>query len=243
MAQVDLKQKPAAGAVRVVKEDGKTVTTLHGKAASEAAALQVNGDMDSGKRWQGTGKDSLRRLSDNEELIFDNQHCAHTKAGAYNCMRKGTLRNFLLGTDPLSAPVIRGVQVAHLFYQPNLIEDFFDGKPVPISPAATGPVGLPPRLEKTAVRYLDGQTPNLEVTLLAHDGGDGVSGARVWVDGAPLVLDKPLALPAEQPTAVALSIPPTTCAQVSLQACNSPGLMCSLTVEVTSCPKKKHRIK
>jgi hypothetical protein len=241
---VRLSAKPDDDAVRVVKDDGKTVTTLHGKAARAAAAQQASGDTDSDKRWQGTGKNSVRRLTDKEELIFDDKRCAHTAAGVYDCKLAGMpTKAFLLGTDPLTAPVIQAAQVAQLYYHPNLVEDFFSGNAVAPGPATQGPVGLPPRLEKTAVRYLDGQTPNLEVTLLAHDGGDGVSGVKVWVDGMPLPLAQPVALAAEQPTPVSLDIPAATCAHVGVQACNVLGHVCSLPVDVPFCTKKKHRIK
>lgn len=244
LSQVRLKDKPAEDAVRVVKEDGKTVVTLHGKAARAAEEQEASGDIDPGKRWQGTGKNSLRRLTDQEELIFDDKSCARTATGAFDCkLARFAAKTFLLGDDPLTAPVIHGVQVAHLFHHPNLVEDFFAGNKVTIDPAVQGPVGLPPRLDKTAVRYLDGQAPNLEVTLLAHDGGDGVAAVRVWVDGVPLPLAKPVSLVAEQPTAVALDIPPATCAHVSVQVCNTPGRVCSMPVDVPFCSKKKHRIK
>lgn len=231
-------------AVRVVKDDGKTIATLSGKAASEAAPDQSSADIDARGRWQGIGKNALRRLADREELTFREPGCAQLASGVFDCPLGAFAQEvWLLGTDPLHAPIVRGEQVAHLYHHPGLVNDFFDGKPLAPGLPAAGSLGLPPRLEKSGVRYLDGQAPSLEVTLLAHDGGSGVSSVRAWVGGVPLALEKPLPLVAEQPTPVALSIPPSTCAQVSISVCNGAGYLCSRMVSVPFCPKKRHKIK
>lgn len=202
--------------------------------------------IDASKRWQSTGMNSVRRLSDNVELTLADKHCAYTDSGVFDCPLSTFAKwNFLLGTDPLQDEVAPGIHYAHLFYHPGLIDDFFDGKPVDPDPLAQGrgKIGAPPRLDKVAVRYLDKQVPSLEVTLLAHDGGDGVGGLRTWFAGRPLKADLPALLPVEQPTPLGLSLPETLCGRLQILACNRQGGACSKPVDVPYCPKKKNRIK
>jgi hypothetical protein len=244
VARIELKKKPDDTAVRVVKADGKTVVTLQGRAARQAAAEQSDDAIDGGKRWQGTGKNSLKRLSDGEELIFDEHHRAHTAAGAFDCkLRSFTADVFLLGADPLSAEVLHADQVAMLFYHPNLVEDFFVGKSVAPNPALKGLHSPPPRLEQKSIRYLDGQQPILELSLVAHDSGGGISPLRVLVGDAPFATERPIVLSNGTPTPVALAIGKETCAEVSIAVCNAQGLLCSRYLDVPFCPKKKHRLK
>jgi hypothetical protein len=237
-----LKKPPGASQVRQVQEDGKTITTLRG-AAAKAAGPMPAGDTDGQKRWQATGKTALLRLSDQQELTLIPEGGARTQ----NLVFDGPLslfaqEVFLLDPDPIKAQVVVGAQVAHLFQHPHLLDDFLDGKPVAPDPAASAPVGLPPQLDKVAVRYPEGAAANLEVTLLAHDGGAGVGPLRVWAADAPLALPAPLTLLAEQPTPVSLTVPDKTCGHVLLLACNRAGSVCSRPVDVPYCPRKKHKI-
>lgn len=243
LAKVKLKSELDTTAVRVVKEDGKTVATLRGKAASDAAADQSTANIDAKGRWQGLAKNVLRRLTDKEELTLHEDGCAQLATGVFDCpLGVFTPEIFLMGADPLTSAVVHGEQVAHLYHHPGLVDDFFEGKPVaPKLPG--GAPGQAPRLDKSAVRYLDGQTPNLEVTLLAHDGGSGVASVRAWASGAPLSFEKPVTLVAEQPTPVGLNIPPSTCGQISISVCNSADYLCSRAVSVPFCTKKHHKVK
>lgn len=245
LAKVKLKSELDTTAVRVVKDDGKTIATLRGKAASDAAADQSTANIDAKGRWQGLAKNVLRRLSDKEELTFREDGCAQLATGVFDCpLSVFTPEIFLVGTDPLTAAVVQGEQVAHLYHHPGLVDDFFEGKPVaPKLPPSNASPGKAPRLDKSEVRYLDGQTPNLEVTLLAHDGGSGVASVRAWANGAPLDFDKPVTLVAEQPTPVGLNVPPNTCGQISISVCNSADYLCSRAVSVPFCTKKHHKIK
>lgn len=244
VTQSDLRKAPDKKAVRVVKEDGVGIATLSGK-EKQAAGPMPEGRVDPGKRWEATGKDSIKRLSDGEELIFVEKGCVRTARWVFDCpLDRFAQHAFLLDPDPLKGELVRGAQVAHLYHRPGLAEAFFEGKDVAPLPAVKTGVGRAPRLESQGVKYLEGEGPNFEITLLAHDGGDGVSGVKVWFEkgSGPHLPAAPLALVAETPTPVQLTLPTTTCDQLQIVACNRDDRLCSPPVTAPFCPKKKHKL-
>ena len=115
------------------------------------------------------------------------------------------------------------------------------------------------KLDAASYSYLRIQTPageiwaavptaktavGAEVTVLAHDGGDGLSAIKIWLAKGvgPHIPAAPIPITKEQPTAVQLTLPPTTCDQVLVVACNAGGQICSKPVQVPFCPKKKHKL-
>ena len=226
------KRDPSEGPARAVKDDGKTIVKARGKAAAETGAI------DAERRWKGTGKGVLKRLADGQELTFEKDGCARVPGGVFDCgLYLFEEQVFLLGSDPLSAPVVYGDQVAHLFYRPGLVDDFFAGKPLAPLPAAAAAVGLPPKLEVLSVQPRADGGP-LRVTLLATDGGDGVSVARAWLGGLPLGAPQPIA--AGQPSTIRLDVPENRCREpLLIYACNAPGAVCSVGQKVSACGDKK----
>lgn len=241
-----LKKRPPEGEVRAVKDDGKTFTILRGQAAQKAW-LEPSGAIDAGKRWEATGPTSLRRISDGEEIFFEGDGCVHTAQWVFDCaLSRFADALFLLDPDPFKSATVRGIQVAHLYHHPGLANDFFDGKSV--APGALkGRAGLPPRLDRIAVSYAEADGANLGVTLLAHDGGDGVSDVRVWTEDAPVDAKtanlRPLAIEAEKPTPLLMTLPKKLCGHVQILACNRSGNVCSVPVDVPFCPQKQHHIR
>lgn len=241
-----LKKRPPEGEVRAVKDDGKTFTILHGQAAQKAW-LEPGGAIDASKRWEAMSATSLRRISDGEEIIFEGDGCVHTAHWVFDCaLSRFADALFLLEPDPWKGATVRGVQVAHLYHHPGLVNDFFDGKSV--APAAlSGRPGAAPRLERIAVSYAETDGANLSVTLLARDGGAGVASVRVWADEAPLDVKaanlRPQTLEVEKPTPLLLTLPKKLCGHVLIMVCNRAGNICSVPVDVPFCPQKQHHIR
>lgn len=226
------KRDPSEGPARTVKDDGKTVVKARGKAAAETGAI------DAERRWKGMGKGVLKRLADGQELIFEKGGCVRASGLVFDCgLHAFEEQVFLLGSDPLSAPVIYGEQVAHLFLRPGLADDFFAGKPLAPLPAAAAAVGLPPKLEVVSAQPSAGGGP-LQVTLLATDGGDGVSVARAWLNGQ--LLGAPQPITAGQPSTIRLDVPETRCREpLFVYACNALDAVCSPGQKVAACGAKK----
>lgn len=234
-------QKPE-GAFRVL-DDGKTVVSSPpqqaiaiGKDKSAATA-----SVDPSGRFIGTGKNSLRRISDGEELVFNEEGGVRTARGVFD----GSIEEvkdlvFSLGNDPLRAPIVHGDQVATLLHHPHLMDDFFDNKPVAL-PVLAAPLGLPPQLEVVAVREQSGTAFGLALTVRPLDGGDGVSLLRRFVEGHPD--GAPLPARANQSIEVRIDLPLTACSMVRLYACNRPGYVCSRAFVRDVCPPGKQRPK
>lgn len=226
------KRDPSEGPARTVKDDGRTIVKARGKAAAETGAI------DAERRWKGKGKGVLKRLADGQELTFEKDGCVRVPGGVFDCaLYLFEEQVFLLGSDPLSAPVVYGDQVAHLFYRPGLVDDFFAGKPLAPLPAAAAAVGLPPKLEVVSAQPRADGGP-LRVTLLATDGGDGVSVARAWLGGLPLGERQPIT--AGQPSTIQLDVPEKRCREpLLIYACNALGAVCSVGQKVAACGDKK----
>lgn len=206
--------------------------TMNGKVMTEQAASTLK------QQFVGVRFDTLRRVSDGEELTITESGCANSKRGAYSCSEKQLkYRVYLLGNDPLSSPMIRGTQIAALMHDPQLIEHFFDGTKLP--PRELPHLGAPPRIEVRNVKYAASPERAI-VEVLVHDGGDGVSNVRVLRDGVgqnlsvPAVAEKPLTLTI--PVIKAGIADP--CEVLRIDACNRAGHLCSLPQLVQGCKER-----
>lgn len=116
--------------------DGETPKCLlRGVAGEQArkAREQLYGvtSLDPSSRLRGVDKDVLERVSDGVRLQIDEEGCATTADGYYSCPAKAEWRWLRQGNDPQTARMVRANSLARYLYRPNLVSEFFDGKPLP----------------------------------------------------------------------------------------------------------------
>lgn len=195
------------------------------KAPPPAATLSPDG------RTEGAGAGKLRRVADGVELRLlpgPGAPCLITSPGWHEC-GIDRLDSLVLraGTDPLTALVLRGDQVAHRAAVAELGRRFASGAPLPAL-LAPNPGG-PPELEQDGppVRQQDG----VAVAVLAHDRGAGVGKLRVYrgstLEGAP----RPLV--AETRLSLTLSARP--CSPYRVYACDAADAQCGPALLVNPC--------
>ncbi len=101
-------------------------------------------------------------------------------------------------------------------------------------------------MEARGVKYEQDQHRIL-VEILAHDGGDGVSEARIMhirpqpslaAQGVVLPTQTRVALMAERPQTLTIAIPDDTCGVLRIYACNRAGHVCSQQVTVPACQRE-----
>ena len=234
----ELEDTPLPAASKVL-DDGKTVVAeptsgdLGPVAEPSTDAAAIEAATDPSHRFLGTGKNSLRRLADGEELFFEEYGGYRTARGVFDGPIDVVSRLvFRIGDDPGQGAVVHGDQVAALFYHPQLVDDFFAGKP--LVPALLGSsLGLPPRLSALAAPELQAGG-GMVFHVKAADGGSGVSILRRWVDGRPVGV--PVPITAGQPTDIAVPLSSTACSSVRLYACNQLGYVCSPALTHDFCP-------
>lgn len=190
------------------------------------------------QQFQGVRFDTLRRISDGEELVFTESGCANSKRGASSCGVKVVKdRVYLLGADPLTSPIIRGDQIASLLYDPQLVDHFFDGAKLPLGDVPR--LGKAPRLEVLGVKYADSRR-RATVEVVAHDGGDGISEVRVLRSARGQNMNVPAV--AEKPVSPTLSVGKNSiadpCEVLRPYACNSLGHLCSRPQLVMGCDQQ-----
>lgn len=205
--------------------------------------------IDPSGRWKGINERSIQRLSDNEILNYV-YLSYRTEAGVYDGTYVIALNRYYwrLGDDPLSSPIVlQNEHLAYLFYHPNLVEDFFAGRSVAPPHAIKERVGMPPSIELLGHEV---KGDKLTLRVKAHDGGDGVSMIRRWVD-TTMPYREPVPIASEQEAAVVFEFkkrrwpchkgsiyncdnaPVWADESVSVQACNNSGLMCSPMISCT----------
>lgn len=188
-------------------------------------------------RFVGTRVDTLKRLSDGEEVTFQEDGCAYSRRGSYSCTPKElSHRAFLLGPDPLTAPVVSGLQLIPLAHDPELLNHFFDGAPLLPRPLAAGErPGLPPVLELLQVD-VDKAAKKIQLRFVPHDQGDGVSEAYWEGPGSGLGHWQPAV--AGQQASVTVPYSEDDCGNLLLFVCNRERRVCSLPQQTRVCPKE-----
>jgi len=188
-------------------------------------------------RFVGTRVDTLKRLSDGEEVTLQEDGCAYSRRGSYSCTAKElSHRAFLLGPDQLTAPVVSGLQLIPLAHDPELLTHFFDGAPLLPRPLAQGErPGLPPLLELHQVD-VDKAAKKVQLRFTPLDQGDGV--AAVYWEGPGSGLGHWLPAVAGQQASVTVPFSEDDCGDVLLFACNREKRVCSMPQQTRVCPKE-----
>ena len=99
---------------------------------------------------RGLAKDEIQRVDDGVRLRVGPRGCLTTDTGYYSCLPVAAERRYVIGTDPLRSILLRGDQLAPLFYRPELLTEYLDGQPL-AAPAKEMVLGLPPELRVESI--------------------------------------------------------------------------------------------
>ncbi len=228
LERIDLHDAPPAKCEsRRVLADGRTIGAADPRDTYDSCGRNA---LDPSGTLRGVAKDTIQRVDDGVRLQAGARGCLTTDTGYYSCLDLASEHRYVVGKDPLRLLMLRGDQVAHLLFRPQLLTDYLQGQPLSASPRDKV-LGLPPQLRVTGVVPGSSTTTATEIIVETSDGGSGLGPLRLYRDGELLGLPTTLH-EGRQTVRLPLS---QSCRELHAYACNATGLMCSPGVTIAPC--------
>lgn len=228
LERIDLSEPPLRCESRRVFSDGRMVGPADPVDTYDSCGRNA---LDPSGRLRGLARDEIQRVDDGVRLRAGPRGCLTTDTGFYSCLLLAGERRYVVGTDPLRLLMLRGDQLAPLFFRPELLTEYLAGQPL-AAPSKDLVLGLPPelRVERVAPGAAPGRPP--EVTIEVVDGGSGLGQLQLYRDGE--ALGPPTALRVGRQV-VPLPQLGRSCHELRAYACNWAGRLCSPAVSIAPC--------
>lgn len=228
LERIELVEPPLRCESRRVSSDGRMVGPADPSDTYDSCGRNA---LDPSGRLRGLAKDEIQRVDDGVRLRAGPRGCLTTDTGFYSCLLLASERRYVVGTDPLHVLMLRGDQLAPLFFRTELLTEYLAGQPL-AAPSKDLVLGLPPglRVESVTPGAAAGRPP--EVTIEVTDGGSGLGQLQLYRDGE--ALGPPTALRVGRQV-VPLPQLGRSCHELRAYACNWAGRLCSPAVPIAPC--------
>jgi len=228
LERIELGEPPLRCESRRVLSDGRILAPADPSDSYDSCGRNA---LDPSGRLRGLARDEIQRVDDGVRLQAGPRGCVTTDTGFYSCLLLASEQRYVVGTDPLHVLMLRGDQLAPLFFRPELLTEYLQGQPL-AAPSKDLVLGLPPalRLERIAPGGTAGGSP--EVTIDVADGGSGIGQLQLYRDGEPL---GPATTVRAGRQVVQLPQLGRSCHELRAYVCNWTGRLCSPAVTIAPC--------
>ncbi len=228
LERIDLPEPPLRCESRRVLPDGRLLGPADPRDTYDSCGRNA---LDPSGRMRGLAKDEIQRVDDGVRLRVGPRGCLTTDTGYYSCLPVAAERRYVIGTDPLRSILLRGDQLAPLFYRPELLTEYLDGQPL-AAPAKEMVLGLPPELRVESIVPGSADGAATLVNFFVKDGGSGISSLYLYREGELLVRPTPLHAGRQR---IALPQLGRSCRELRAYACNWVGHVCSPAAAIAPC--------
>lgn len=219
---------------RSVKPDGRTLIKA---SATEPYDSCKSSPIDPSGRFEGVGKQELKRKSDGAVLTILEDGCATTPDKLYSCLHSARDRHFVYMPALEKDERLRADQLLPILYRPNLIADFLAGRPLG-SPSPGLVIAEAPSLLVISAALRG--PPATAVLSLRVTGGQPVKRSlRAFQKEREVSPAYPLPASGEEPLRVELplriELAKGACSEIDLYVCDAIGNVCSQSEAIRLC--------